>query len=97
MAARGGGWPGTAEALHVSLTQPCSWFQALIIPQEIEIKGREVSRGDGNIVSIEYECLCYFLFEPIGANSNCLGSMFFIVGMQPLGKISMEISPTSSC
>jgi len=40
MAARGGGWPGNAEALH-----------------EINLNGRKVSRGDGNLVSIEFNIL----------------------------------------
>jgi hypothetical protein len=40
MAARGGGWPGNAQALH-----------------EIDLNGREVSRGDGNLVSIEFNIL----------------------------------------
>ena len=57
MAARGGGWPGNAEALHVSFSKV---YTAVDLSpdhsQEIDLRGREVSRGDGNLVSIEYEC-----------------------------------------
>ena len=63
MAARGGGWPGNAEALHVSFSRVCTTVD--LRPdhsQEFDIKGREVSRGDGNLVSVEYEC--FILFEP---------------------------------
>ena len=58
MAARGGGWPGNAEALHVSFSRVYIAVDHLRPDnsQEIELKGREVSRGDGNLVSIEYEC-----------------------------------------
>ena len=56
MAARGGGWPGNAEALHVSFIKVLLHTSIDLNPdhsQEIDIKGREVSRGDGNLVSVE--------------------------------------------
>jgi hypothetical protein len=63
MAARGGGWPGSAEALHVSFSR-FTYTDVDLKPdhsQEIELKGgREVSRGDGNLVSIEYGVV-YFI------------------------------------
>lgn len=67
MAARGGGWPGNAEPLHVSFSLKVSsllhsLISNLIIPKEIDLKGRKVSRGDGNLVSVEYEF--FYLFEP---------------------------------
>ena len=63
MAARGGGWPGNAEALHVSFSTSFTHTVGLRRDhsQEIDIRGREVSRGDGNLVSVEYER--FILFE----------------------------------
>ena len=60
--------------------------------QEIDLRGREVSRGDGNLVSIEYECLLYFYLNH-RVLIRLLGSIFSIVGMQRLGKfqVSMKI------
>ena len=60
MAARGSGWPGNAEALHVSFSE-VNIKRSLIISQEIDLNGRKVGRGDGNLVSIEYECFLFFI------------------------------------
>ena len=61
MAKRGGGWPGNAEILNVSFSRIHTAVDLRSDhSKEIELEGRKVSRGDGNLVSIEYECF-YFI------------------------------------
>ena len=83
MAARGGGWPGNAEALHVSFsTQPL--ISSLIIPR------KSTSTDEKSVAEMEISCLSstrtFILFEP-SVLIKLLGSIFSIVGIQRLGTI----------
>ena len=82
------------EFLKISFFKTAVDFRANIIPKEIDLRGREVSRGDGNLVSVEYESVLFFYSSTYrDAKSNCLGSMFSIVGIQLLGKDFLHENP----
>lgn len=49
--------------------------------QDIELKGRKVSHGNGNIVSIQYEC--FILFEP---GTEAWGSIFSMFGISKISR-----------